>query len=241
MTNCPVREILKILYKKFNFENKYSPSCVISLKKAGSMGKNTGIPDNNRLKLLNILGIDKLYTLNQQHTTDVFDISELTAGKVYAGDGIITSGKEAIAVTVADCVPIFISDPVNNVYGVVHSGWKGTGIAVAAVNKIKDLYKSNPADIQIIIGPSISSCCYEVDKSRAELFAENWGIENIIKTGEKYIIDLKKANYSALKKEGINSISVSDSCTACSPEYFSYRREGPNDFGLMLALIGYFI
>ncbi|MBI3578034.1 MAG: laccase domain-containing protein, partial [Ignavibacteriales bacterium] len=42
-------------------------------------------------------------------------------------DGLLTNVPQvALVVSVADCVPIFIFDPNNNVVAAVHSGWRGT-------------------------------------------------------------------------------------------------------------------
>ena len=42
-------------------------------------------------------------------------------------DGVITNEKNLMLLTVeADCVPVYILDPVKKAIGMVHSGWRGT-------------------------------------------------------------------------------------------------------------------
>ncbi|HLO04968.1 MAG TPA: peptidoglycan editing factor PgeF [Symbiobacteriaceae bacterium] len=75
----------------------------------------------------------------------------------------------ALVVTAADCVPVLLYDPVRRAVGAVHAGWRGTvlGIAGKAVQAMVQTYGCNPADILAEVGPSIGSCCYEVDEAVA--------------------------------------------------------------------------
>ncbi len=207
---------------------------------AGSMGKNSDPVIENRKKICGELGINKIVTVQQGHTKIVSDAKMIKEGETTHGDGIITSGSEILAVTVADCLPVFLCDNKKRIYGVVHSGWKGTGIALTAVRKMRSDYGCDPADIEVIIGPSIGKCCYSVDRERAELFSSEWGSETVSQKDSLYYLDLKKANKILLENEGIKKIYDAEICTCCDTGYFSYRRDGAKDFSLMLALIGYF-
>lgn len=255
------------LIKIMNFNSHDShdaPLCIITTAEAGSMGKNSSPEYKNRNKIMNLLGIDKIVCLRQEHTDTVFDSKEIDNDSI-TGDGIITSEKKVLAVTVADCLPIFLYDSKNSVYGIVHSGWKGTGIALNAVNKMAACYGTKPKDIHVIIGPSIGKCCYSVDRERALNFESKWGSSTVVKKpldsgrfenepdkpdkidfvpqdNREYIyyLDLKEANRLMLEKAGVKNITIDENCTCCNKEFHSYRRDGSEAFGLMLALIGYF-
>lgn len=77
-----------------------------------------------------------------------------------------------LAVTVADCVPILIADPVRGAAAAVHAGWRGTcaHVAAAAVDTMLRKFDSNPADLIAAIGPSVGPEDYEVGESVVEAF-----------------------------------------------------------------------
>lgn len=226
---------------KFSFFSEKAPSPLISTVSAGDMGRNHACQNENRRRLLSDNNIASLTTLRQEHTRVVYDTGELDNGSgSNIGDGLITSEKKAIAVTVADCIPVFLFDPVSGVYGVLHSGWKGTGIVINALEKMKKLYGVKPENIEAITGPSIGKCCYSVSRDRYLEFSSEWGEDSVCIENGKYYLDLKNANRIIMEKAGIRKIYISEACTCCDERFHSYRREGAQEFGLMLALIGYF-
>lgn len=196
-----------------------------------------------------------------EHTHIVFAVDDPqdTRGKI--GDGIITQNYALIpTVTVADCVPIYLWDSKKRVFGIVHSGWKGTGIAADAIKLACERYGSRPQDFCVCIGPHIGECCYVVNEERAGFFAREFCPECVapledgasVKVnwnnggGKLYRLSLTKANIAAIKKIGVddNCITICTDCTACSPgEVFgSNRRETasagrPDSFTVMAAFV----
>ncbi len=149
-------------------------------------------------------------------------------------DGLITNLRGVLLTTIhADCLPVYFFDPMKNVIGLVHAGWRGTcaGIAPKAVSMMCKEYGCDPADIQVHIGPGISKCCFEVGTEVYEEFKQNWDFadEFAEPKEEKYYIDLKGINRKQLEEIGITAanIETSSHCTCCEPDIFcSYRREG---------------
>ena len=121
-----------------------------------------------------------------------------------------------------------------------HSGWKGTGIAAEAVRLIGAEFGIPPDRIGAALGPCIGPCCYDVPEDRAELFSREWGDDSVRRADGKWYLDLARANVSLLEREGVSRIVAADACTSCTDALGSFRREGPQRFTRMLALIGRF-
>ena len=211
----------------------------MTLRPAGSMGRNIDDETENRQKILKELGIKNYYRLKQVHSRNVFNAEEMDKKGTAEGDGLFTFRKsDVLVVTIADCMPVYFCSRSASVFGVLHSGWKGTGISIEAVNSIEKLTGDSPDDFEFILGPSIGPCCYEVDPERAAVFSNLYGSDSVI--DKRYYLDLRKANISILEKKWIKNITVMENCTCCGENFYSFRGDGPEQFGLMLALIGYF-
>lgn len=80
-------------------------------------------------------------------------------------DGHVTSEPGLLlAVTVADCVPVFLADPVTRSVGVVHAGWRGAaaGILERALAGMATRFDADPGNMFLHLGPAICGACYEV-------------------------------------------------------------------------------
>ncbi len=155
-------------------------------------------------------------------------------------DGMVTDCVELVlSVTVADCLPIYILDRGSGAFGIVHSGWKGTGIVLEAIELLRASYGSRQADLSVTIGPGIGACCYRVSEERAAAFRSSFG-DGGVRRGPDGAprIDLRQANVGLLERAGVRDIVVVEDCTACSAELGSLRRQGPLAFTRMLAFIG---
>ncbi|MDB4894895.1 MAG: hypothetical protein JWN15_1157, partial [Firmicutes bacterium] len=149
-------------------------------------------------------------------------------------DALITDRPGlALVVTAADCVPVFLYDPVRRAIGAVHAGWRGTvaGVAARAVAAMAEAFGSRPADLLAAVGPSIGPCCYEVDDAVAEPLRTYYGdfAGELLAPGRapgKYLLNLWEANRRDLRQAGVAQVSVSAACTACGVDrLFSHRAE----------------
>jgi YfiH family protein len=143
----------------------------------------------------------------------------------------------ALAVMVADCVPLLIADPRSGAVAAVHAGWRGTaaGAAPAAVAAMAREFGATPEHLIVAEGPSIGPCCYTVGAELVDAFeAGGFGreIEEWFEReeGGRLRLDLWAANRDQLIGCGVpeRAIHQSGLCTASHPEWFaSYRRDGP--------------
>ena len=161
----------------------------------------------------------------------------------YGVDGLVTREKDLLlSVRTADCVPVLLCDKSKTVCAAVHAGWRGTvgGITKNAVDMMVGV-GVDKKDILAAIGPCIGKCCYEVGAEvRDEFIAVDSGYGAFFTPmGEKFMLDLNKANEDILIGAGLlpQNISRLDLCTKCNEKhFFSHRRSG-TERGTMSAFI----
>jgi len=218
------------------------PRIVMSLKTAGDMGyRESGTPPE-REELFRILGVDgrMVVSCQQIHSRRVCVVGA-PVSRLLKGDGLVTENRELIlGASAADCMPVFLVDRKKGTFGVVHSGWKGTGIVAEALDIFTGNLGSHKDDMAVIMGPSAGVCCYEVDEERSRIFRSEWGNSAVEERGGSFFLNLPAANTAILERYGISEVYEFHECTICNPRYGSFRREGPDDYTRMLALIGYF-
>lgn len=219
-----------------------APAASLSARAAGSMRFRWNEGNDNRLSYFESLGYDPHDVLSVElvHSKRVLACETRGALAGMTGDGIITRNHGLqIALTAADCMPIWVWDPRSGAFGVLHSGWEGTGILLEAARSLAREYGTRPSELRVILGPCIRACCYAVDRARAELFASRFGPDAARRSGDRYCLDLPAANLALARGAGIEHIAVIDACTCCDDRYGSFRREGPLEFTPMAAVAGY--
>ena len=203
-----------------------------------SVGDSSDVVDENRSALFNELGIDGSNVVFQKqiHSDIVRVIRE--HGKIEEGDAMITDRKGlSLAVSTADCIPIFLYDEENNVIAGIHSGWRSTKekILLKTLNMMSVDFHSKPENLWAYIAPSISAGNYEVGKE----FEGYFPAEYLTPKGDKFLLDLKTANYDMLTAFGIleEHIEISNLCSFEEEYLHSYRRDGKIS-GRALGIIG---
>jgi YfiH family protein len=191
----------------------------------------TGRWSSLRRELLS--GGPRLATANQVHGADVLVHQTCWEGWLRAGDADGHASLErgtALAVSVADCVPVFVAHP-SGAIALLHSGWRGTaariverGIA-ALVNRgfaVSELY--------VHTGPSICGTCYEVS---ADVYAQLTGRNPGVPTP----VNLRDLIADHARAAGVKHISTSTSCTRCDNDQFFSHRAGDTgrQLGVMIA------
>lgn len=157
-------------------------------------------------------------------------------------DALITNTPRILlAVSIADCTPVLICDPVKRVIAAVHAGWKGTvaGLAAKTLRKMHEQYGTSFADCRVFIGACIDECSFEVGNEVAEQF------DNLFKRYEpgagKYMVDLKKANAHQCMALGVlaSRIETSPFSTYIHHEHFFSHRYDKGVTGRGLCVIGF--
>lgn len=193
----------------------------------------------NRQYFFSALGIDDSEVVIPAlvHSVKIAIVGQKEKGKgmtnrqsaIPATDGLITSDKRIyLMVTIADCLPIFLYDPYQNIVGVLHAGWRGIvqKIIPEAVEKLKNL-GSEPQNLIVAVGPGICQKHFVVREDVLSLFKESHPSATFIRNNHGYV-DLKKAAFLDLVREGVpkNSIEIAHICPSCDNGiYGSFRRE----------------
>jgi hypothetical protein len=152
----------------------------------------------------------------------------------------------ALAIQVADCVPLLMADQHTGAVAAVHAGWRGTaaGVAQAAVAALVREFGVRPERLVVAEGPSIGPCCYTVGDELVEAFRAG----GFARTVDRWFVrddagglklDVWAANRDQLVSSGVPAAAVhaADLCTSGRPDLFaSYRRDGPGT-GRLAAVI----
>jgi YfiH family protein len=173
-------------------------------------------------------GIDAtLATCTQVHGKNV--VRARAAGECHSCDGLWSSDRgTALAIKVADCLPVTIADMPRGVIANVHSGWRGAVQRITA--EAIDAIGGVSSTAQAWLGPSIRVCCFEVGEEVVDHFRESYAeAEKFVdRGGAKPHIDLLQLTAALLAERGIAPVNIHDSglCTRCDGSIFhSYRRD----------------
>jgi polyphenol oxidase len=150
-------------------------------------------------------------------------------------DGHATASPGVLlAVTVADCIPVYLLDPRHRAVALLHAGWRGTaaGILGAGVRLLSARAGTDPADLVMHVGVGICGPCYEVGSE----VMRGLGLEAI--GPGPWHVDLRDQLVAQGSGLGIRSISRSDWCSAHDrPRFYSHRASKGAD-GRMVAYLG---
>ena len=214
-----------------------------SMNLSFARGDEEGRVRENFARLGRAMGLDcrNLVFSDQTHTSNVRVVTEADRGKGFVRekdyrdvDGLVTNVPGLVLATFyADCVPLFLVDPVHRAVGLSHSGWKGTvgKIGKRTVELMKEQYGTRPEDLTAAIGPSICQDCYEVSEDVIGQFQEAfektyWKEIFYEKPDGKYQLNLWRANELIFREAGLlpERILTTDLCTCCNAKLlFSHR------------------
>ncbi len=194
-----------------------------------------GVPPSRLLRLTQVHGRDVLVHRNGgARPGGLIDPS----GDWPAADIAMTDDPTvALAIQVADCVPLLLADPLTGAVAAVHAGWRGAaaGAAIAAVEALRREFGARPERLMVAQGPSIGRCCYTVGDELIDAYRDGGFGGDVVRWFVRdqaggLTLDVSAANRDQLIASGVSaaSIHVAGLCTADTPGLFaSYRRDGP--------------
>ncbi len=215
-------------------------SAFVTTRAAGDYGLVEPVPDTRALGRwqelhhelnASIPPVPMLASARQVHGTAMVEHADCTAGwlQVENADGHVALSRGiALAVTVADCVPVFIAHP-SGAIALLHAGWRGTaaGFVRKALARLRALNLES-ADLAIYLGPAICGRCYEVNP---DVFEQLTGWQTV----RHRHVDLRALLAEQAKEAGVRRVSASPFCTRCDNDRFFSHRAG--DAGRQIGVI----
>ena len=163
--------------------------------------------------------------LRQVHGRDVVVVEAGCVVDGLEGDALVSGAPDAdtaLAVFTADCAPVALASP-EGVMAAVHAGWRGlaAGVLEAAADAMR---RCGAGAVTGALGPCIHAECYEF--GRADLAAVERAVGASVGARTSWgapALDLPAAVAAAAERAGVELVSSSPLCTACSSEHFSHR------------------
>jgi hypothetical protein len=197
-----------------------------SLNLGSHVGDDPSHVSENRRRVAEAMGVtaEQLVIIQQTHGTSVVVANEATSES--SGDVIIDYGDEyAMAILVADCVPVLLVDEDSPRLSVVHAGWKGlkSGVLRSAMSNFE-----HPGAVHVFLGPSISAEAYQVGPEVAQEFADVPGAL-YSDVGDRSRLDLRHVAVAQLMALGVGDdhIRLSRQTTDGGETFYSDRAQRP--------------
>lgn len=218
-------------------------------------GTDIDSPENiaeNRQRFLRIFDADfQIATAWQVHGDDIKTVktAQDIDDQTQKADALMSRlEKVLLGIKTADCVPVLIGDPKTKAFAAIHAGWRGTvqSIVIKTVEKMGEVYGTNPVDLICAIGAAATCKNYEIGQDVIDAFAENFPDSTHLFTPTKEnhaLIDLHTANKEQLTSIGVSekNIFIAPLCTMERNDlFFSYRLEKKTfgKTGRLLSVIG---
>lgn len=191
------------------------------LNLGGSVGDDPQSVADNRRAVAEMVGCSGLALVRQVHGRDVAIVREIPAEPPPA-DAIITDRVGlAIAVQVADCVPVLLADLAGGRVAAVHAGWRGV-VADVVGAALQQLAPAGP--VHAWVGPAICPSCYEVSAEVRDEVADQVPEAAATTRAGTPAVDVRAGVLAQLRRHGIEGELVGG-CTFEDPHLYSYRRD----------------
>jgi YfiH family protein len=198
-----------------------------SLNLGGHVDDDPAAVRANRARVAQALDVapDHLVFMTQVHGDQVAQVDEPLRGPVPQCDAMVTTRRDlALAVLVADCVPVLLAAPDDGVIGVAHAGRAGmaAGVVLRLVEAMRDL---GARTILARVGPSVCARCYPVGQELCDEVAADWPVTRSVAWHGEPSLDVSAGVLQQLAPHCWDVEQV-PGCTVERPDLFSYRRDG---------------
>lgn len=177
--------------------------------------------------------MDNIVKMEQVHGNKVVLVSAKHLGKtIKECDGLVTNSSDVtLRISVADCLPIFLSDNINNSIGLVHAGWRGLDnkIIEKTITLMNKKLKVKKENLNVYIGPHICQKHYEIKadvSAKFSAYPKAVTFKDTVFKGRRTFLDLGQVAKQQLKSLGVSvqNIKIDKECTFENKKLKSYRR-----------------
>ena len=180
-------------------------------------------------------GADGVALGNQVHGTDVMMVGAVRGWLQVEGiDGwVTTSPGTYLAVTIADCIPVYLAVPGRGI-ALLHAGWRGTagGILRAGLEQLLLGCGGVPGDVIMHCGVGICGPCYEVGSEVMSGCRVPHGGPG------PWHLDLRDQLAAQAAALGVTRLTLSSWCSAHDRRCFYSHRASKGSDGRMVAYLG---
>jgi hypothetical protein len=175
------------------------------------------------------LGPADVALATQVHGDRAVRVDEATGPLATVGeaDALFTTRPGlALAVRVADCVPVLVASPKG--IAAIHAGWRGVAskVVAAAIGALLDETGERPDQLVAAIGPHISQDRFEVGREVVDGIVASGVPEEVfaVRRGDRWYVDLTAAIEVQLRVLRVGAWAATGAC-ATGPRFYSYRRD----------------
>ncbi len=154
--------------------------------------------------------------LHQVHGNNIISVQDASPEK--DGDGLFYQGPVPslpLAIRTADCLPIWVLGQKGG--ALLHAGWRGIHQKIILGKEVQNIEPT-----QIIIGPHIKVCCFEIQQDFKQNFPTS--AHFTLRNGLHYF-DLQEEVRDQAKKYYPQAVfHEQHHCTHCQIQFHSHRR-----------------
>jgi len=201
-----------------------------------SVGDDPQAVQRNRERVAAAFGLplERVARLNQVHGAGVHRVAAGVTG--LAGDALVSDDPSwLLAISGADCLPVLLFDPTTGAVGAAHAGWRGVaaGVVRATVEALATNFGSDPARLQVWLGPGIQGPCYQVGPEVVAAVLADAVVPASVAVADPSVADRQRLDVVAAVRAQLLALGVAEAaiassgvCTHCHPGCFSHRRDG---------------
>lgn len=181
-------------------------------------------------------GFDGVVVSRQRHGIEIA-VHRHPGVPVWLGEGfdghLAQQPGLLLALTVADCIPVYLAHPASQTVALLHAGWRGTaaGILDHGIEAVCAAGAARPAELIMHCGIGICGACYEVGHEVVSAVAGSTAASS-------RRVDLRRALVERACAVGIGEVTVSSWCTAHDHDRFHSHRRSGGDGRRMAAYLG---